>query len=701
MQGSWSVREHGRPGGTIGTQKENAMLLEAINDYGISIDRCELCECSLSDSSMTKYIEHIRSKKHRQNREDVIQNDDSSNRSKTKYLRCKCKSLCSELKSLRTAQRKMVDSVIDAIEAISHGQSVESVGQLLSPIRIISGRVHRDINDALFSLQKEFITLKEDNDELRTKPHQTTIIGERYHESIRKHRKTICELAHKERDARRQYKEAQKAHAKEMDAADARQLFLSNTIQNLERELVDQKQHYQDAQRKESKKLNEFMRQVQSRQEEQSNTIRNIEKDMKGRHQVIPRKLKEKEHALNSAEKQIGLLLTENNHQEATIQTLTKYAKHLRSVAISLKEIALNLPSARTDCIEWETECVGDHTTIRSTLAHQHRRHILSQPEYRNLRLDQFLIENNPLNADCQYEPKKLEQIRLFVRRYGIGNVNPPIHINPLQSGLGLYFMYCKVLEDVLEVRKMRKCTFNSVLEGQNETAAKVDIQKGVILGQYVGNEMLHKEYQRIYNGTREEREHSTYLHGAKLKLPDGEVIDVHIDGIAAGKSSPLLYINDGRVNIGEQETEADCERTNTEFVSVLCNGWPLVLVMTTKAIKAGESLWINYGLQYKLVMDEQELIYDQRMKMERAVDQILNGIQLHGDRPIQNEKDPKCSSVWESGSGKQGAFLWSARQKRTNSVESINNRKRSYTGDIDKISNSPSKRIRLQQEMK
>ena len=119
-------------------------------------------------------------------------------------------------------------------------------------------------------------------------------------------------------------------------------------------------------------------------------------------------------------------------------------------------------------------------------------------------------------------------------------------------------------------------------------------------------------------------------------------MIEVDVDGVAVGKSMPLLYINDGRVNMREQETAADRQRMNTEFVLVLCNGWPLILVMTTKAIKSGNSLWINYGSKYGLVLDERRLVYDQRNKVIRSVDQIMSGVDLQEERPIQIFDDEK-----------------------------------------------------------
>lgn len=134
----------------------------------------------------------------------------------------------------------------------------------------------------------------------------------------------------------------------------------------------------------------------------------------------------------------------------------------------------------------------------------------------------------------------------------------------------------------------------------------------------------------------KEEMERSTYLHGEDVQLPNGQRIHIYVDGIGAGRSSPLLYINDGRKDIFREETKEDKHRMNTVYVSVLCNGWPLILVESTKSIKAGESLWINYGPHYGALLDDQALVLDERSKTMRAVNGILRGIDLKERRPLE-----------------------------------------------------------------
>ena len=332
----------------------------------------------------------------------------------------------------------------------------------------------------------------------------------------------------------------------------------------------------------------------------------------------------------NSNEKRGSALDRQNKKMRKVIDKLQRDLEKYRFAAMALKHVAQRLPFARINEVEW-TKCTSGSPntpiTLRTVALNRYREDILAQSKYRNLKLGQYLIENNPSNGDCQYGLERLDQIKLFVEHNHIGNSDPSIKID--QSG------YIEPLSEVAGIRTVEQCKHLKLLEGQLEAYAKFDIPGGVILGQYVGNEMLKPEYYSVYNGTKDECEHATYMHGASLHLSNGQEIDIYIDGIAAGTSTPLLYINDGRVNIREDETAADRNRMNAEYVNVLCNGWPLILVMTTKDIKRGDSIWINYGPSYGLVLDSNALMYDQQKKMIRSVDQILTGIDLNETRPI------------------------------------------------------------------
>jgi len=154
---------------------------------------------------------------------------------------------------------------------------------------------------------------------------------------------------------------------------------------------------------------------------------------------------------------------------------------------------------------------------------------------------------------------------------------------------------------------------------GQKETCAKMDIPSGIILGQYCGNEMLESEFDKVYNVTQS-------IGGTKLC----------IDAFAGCPSSPLLYINDGRADIFSEVTADDQARINCEFVEVMCNGWPMVLVRTTKPISAGAVLWIYYGPQFHRVLIEKAFVRDKQKKTFRSIEQI--DVDLEEDRPLEIE---------------------------------------------------------------
>ena len=65
------------------------------------------------------------------------------------------------------------------------------------------------------------------------------------------------------------------------------------------------------------------------------------------------------------------------------------------------------------------------------------------------------------------------------------------------------------------------------------------------------------------------------------------------------------MFINDGRFEIENKELQTmNKSRINCEYIEVLVNGYPAILVRTTKKISKGDTLWIWYGPQYHLVME-------------------------------------------------------------------------------------------------
>ena len=344
--------------------------------------------------------------------------------------------------------------------------------------------------------------------------------------------------------------------------------------------------------------------------------------------------LKEENYKLKAM---LSTYLEEAEESKATIKLRKEYEK-CRAAAIALKDVGGNLPSAKLDDIEWAKD-ISVHFTQRSKKVNEYRLNILKYPKYAALGKGEYLIENNLLNDEevghYQFAEDTLNVMKEFViKNEGAGNVSPDVLVNRR-------WMKYESLDNVLGFRIIdpSNCVHlpnPKILEGQKECYAKLNIPNGTILRQYVGNEMTQSEYHKIYNGTKEEMHHLSFMHGDTLLLPDGERLDIYIDGIGVGDTSPLLYINDGRANIREKETPGDAKRMNVEFIGVLCNGWPMILVRSTKPIKSGDSLWINYGPRFGLVLDEHDLVKQQRDRMQESFDNILSGVNLNENRGLE-----------------------------------------------------------------
>ena len=322
-----------------------------------------------------------------------------------------------------------------------------------------------------------------------------------------------------------------------------------------------------------------------------------------------------------------------------------------RAAAIALKDMGSNLPPPNPGAVEWVKKDESDyHFTVRSKKVHEYRQCVLQQKKYAVLNDDEFIIENiNHLTNDGhrQCTAEELRVIKDFVvKNKGAGNLHPDILVNRR-------WMKYETLDSVLGVQPIdpSKCSHlrnPDDLKGHKECFAKLNIPKGTILGQYVGTETTKEEYYKIYNGSRGEERHLVYMHGDIFVLPDGREVDLYVDGIDAGDTSPFLYINDGRADIGGTETTEDAERINTEFINVSCNGWLMILIQTTKSIKAGDSLWINYGPHYKAVLDELDLIRQSRCRLKESCHNAAVRVDLEEENPLivpsdsENEDDSK-----------------------------------------------------------
>ena len=320
------------------------------------------------------------------------------------------------------------------------------------------------------------------------------------------------------------------------------------------------------------------------------------------------------------------------NQKSEELKNISEQMRCYRDAAIDLKNLAELFPCARIDDVDWVTSESEQHSMMRTKQLQRYKDHILSHSKYARLPDGKYLMENNPVHErKCDYKEHELEAFKLFVEWNGIGNRTPTTMNESDLIALGYVTEWSSELKDVVKVQIVTECPELPFLVGQMGTFAKVDIAESVILGQYLGNELLQEESQNVFNGTREEKDHLTFANGAELMV-NGKIISIVIDAFPAFSDSPLLYINDGRTNFKETATPIDEERINTEFVSVLCNGWPMVLVRSTKPIKAGQQLYIDYGATYNNVLDQIQTISDQQKKMKRETKRILNKYGLTED---------------------------------------------------------------------
>ena len=179
---------------------------------------------------------------------------------------------------------------------------------------------------------------------------------------------------------------------------------------------------------------------------------------------------------------------------------------------------------------------------------------------------------------------------------------------------------------------------------GQFGIFANMDIPKDVVIGKYIGFECTNKEWGEIFDYTNADAKHGEYLYSFNI---DDELDDNH-DGSRQITIDPLegklmngpngdlklLYFNDIREDIFNPEpTEKDKQLQNTRFVIAKIFGWPSVFVITTKNIKKGEELLLDYGPEYSVLLK-------QNKRWSRMINESTNKIanNVIGDIDIDNQ---------------------------------------------------------------
>ena len=75
---------------------------------------------------------------------------------------------------------------------------------------------------------------------------------------------------------------------------------------------------------------------------------------------------------------------------------------------------------------------------------------------------------------------------------------------------------------------------------------------------------------------------------------------EYELDGARDGNEC-ISFVNDFRLNIEwEEDPRNDCERRmNAFFQPVLVRGTPFFILMSTRSLRAGEAVWVDYGREY------------------------------------------------------------------------------------------------------
>ena len=154
-------------------------------------------------------------------------------------------------------------------------------------------------------------------------------------------------------------------------------------------------------------------------------------------------------------------------------------------------------------------------------------------------------------------------------------------------------------------------------LRGQHGAAATEDFDAGLCVGQYVGDEMLDVEFERLYPWPHDRwyaAMHLSYDKGINdrtfsrffsktpeplRQIPNDIVLTV------AGNGT-LAFVNDCRADMTEKTiTPADEARRNADFVYCDVDGALVPFLVTLKPVPKGHQLLAYYGPHFLLPNDD------------------------------------------------------------------------------------------------
>eukprot|EP00669_Euglena_mutabilis_P012998 TRINITY_DN7723_c0_g1_i1.p1 TRINITY_DN7723_c0_g1~~TRINITY_DN7723_c0_g1_i1.p1 ORF type:complete len:425 (-),score=75.16 TRINITY_DN7723_c0_g1_i1:253-1503(-) len=112
------------------------------------------------------------------------------------------------------------------------------------------------------------------------------------------------------------------------------------------------------------------------------------------------------------------------------------------------------------------------------------------------------------------------------------------------------------------------------------------------IIGVYAGQMVTNEQYRNLRLSVLAKLHRSRYSYGVEVTV-EGQLLT--IDSLESGNQT--MIINDCRTEPYESDA-FDCF-PNVQFVEVTLNGWPHVFVETTKKIKFGAEILVDYGPGY------------------------------------------------------------------------------------------------------
>ena len=252
--------------------------------------------------------------------------------------------------------------------------------------------------------------------------------------------------------------------------------------------------------------------------------------------------------------------------------------------------------SSNSSSVKWNQGTIYDNFTSRSPIAQRYRNVIQEQPQYKT-RMVAYLIENNPYNKH-QLTQEELREIEVFFNNNNEGNSDPYIHCPPNRGNSW------KSINSILNTKVIAN-TICASLRGNKEVYTKYAIPAGTILGQYIGTESTKTEFDQRFKGEkiRKLKYRMQYLCFVQGPWKMNKPLELFIDPFEKNQVNVLHRINDCRKDITKtKRTETDKNRQNCEFVSVLVNGYPTILIRTIKRIPSFQTLWIYYGHYYGLI---------------------------------------------------------------------------------------------------